>query len=68
MPLYLYHDKKSGYTIEVLRSFDEYKEVPRDDELPEDERTKEREWERLIQQPLIVNKWPGSTGPVKGRS
>jgi len=68
MPLYLYKDKKSELKVEVLRSFKEYDLPPIDEELPEGERGKERLWERLISGNQILNKWPSSTGPVKGRA
>lgn len=48
MPYYPWQCQKTGLEIEVLRSFDDYQNPPTDDELPEDERGKERDWKRLI--------------------
>lgn len=67
MPIYLYYDKNTGYEIEVIRRFEEYEQIPQEDELPEAERGKSRDWERHLGVPLHTSKWPGSTGPVKGR-
>ena len=67
MPFYTWIDHKTGYKTDVIRSFKDYEIPPQDEDLPEDEQGKEREWERLIGEMLFVSKWPSSTGPVKGR-
>lgn len=48
MPMYTWRDKKSEYQLDVIRPYHEYREPPREDELPEEERGKEREWQRII--------------------
>ena len=64
----MYHDKLTEYEIEVIRSFAEYELVPMDEELPEAERGKVRDWERRLGIPLYTSKWPSTTGSVKGRA
>ena len=56
MPIYNYHDKKTGYEIEVLRDFKNYEDIPTDEELPEEERGKSRDWERRIGAGVRVTK------------
>lgn len=68
MPLYLYHSETTGFEVEVLRSFEEYKIPPLDDELPEEQRGIEHVWVRHLGIPLYTSKWPSSTGSVKGRA
>lgn len=49
MPIYLWKDIINDYEIEVVRSnFDKYQDPPKEEELPEEERGKERKWERRI--------------------
>ena len=48
MPIYIYVDKKTGYKVEVIRDFEDYQVVPKEEELPEQEKGKEREWQREI--------------------
>jgi hypothetical protein len=66
MPLYEWKDKKTGYQVEVFRErFDQYLEAPKDEELPEEERGKERDWEKQISKGIKVergNTWQGSKG------
>jgi len=59
MPIYYYEDKLTGYSIDVLRSFDEYTVEPTDEELPESERGKEREWHRLLTKAPTVTRARG---------
>lgn len=59
MPLYYWEDKNTGYGIEILRSFDEYKDEPKDSELPAEERGKKREWVRLLKGAPQVTRAPG---------
>lgn len=65
MPMYTYHDKNHGLELEVLRSFSEYDVPPTEDELPEEERGKDRDWERLIKASPTVTK-SRAWGPGKG--
>ncbi len=61
MPMYKWMDKNTGYEIVVYRSsFSEYQDPPKEEELPEEERGKEREWKRLIEGKFIL------TNPNKG--
>lgn len=46
MPLYLFHDRKTGKKVEVLRSFADYEIPPTKEEDPT--LTGEEEWERLL--------------------
>ena len=48
MPMYVWVDEETSYEVEVLRSFDDYKVPPEDNDLPEEERGKERKWKKLI--------------------
>lgn len=48
MPYYPYKDKLTGYQLDLFRSFGCNHEMPKDEELPEKERGKKRDWERLI--------------------
>lgn len=68
MPIYMYHSKTTDFSIEVIRSFDEFETPPTDEELPETQRGIQHEWERLLGVPLFTSKWPSSTGPVKGNA
>jgi hypothetical protein len=40
--------------------------LPNDDDLPEEEKGKEREWEKQIVPVGGINFWPQSGGPGKG--
>lgn len=62
MPIYVYVDKKTDFKVEVIRDFADYEVVPKDDELPEAERGKEREWERLIGEGIKTVKGHGWGG------
>ena len=56
MPYYSWRDNKTGYVVHVLRSFSRYEEPPKDEELPEEEQGKPRDWERIITKgPVIAN-------------
>lgn len=68
MPIYRYRNKKTGYEIEVVRSFEEYEIPPQVSELPVETEDVGGEWERILGVPLHTSKWPNSTGPVKGRN
>ena len=60
MPVYCWKDKISGKTFDIYKpNFDQYNEPPKDDELPEEERGKEREWEKQIGSGIRVVKAPG---------
>lgn len=49
MPTYTWKDELTGYEVDVLRhSFDEYRDPPTDEDLPEEERGKERKWAKMI--------------------
>jgi hypothetical protein len=67
MPIYQFEDTKTGLKVEVLRSHTDYKVPPTDDELPEEERGKERDWIKLISAGIKAIYYPNSTGSVKGR-
>lgn len=56
MPLYLWLDKKTGKTVEVMRSFAEYEKPPMEEESPG---TAEAEWERQIEGGQSVVKGQG---------
>lgn len=62
MPIYTWMDEKTGYEFEVVRKFDDYRVPPEDEELPEDERGKERAWKRTIKGKVSVQKAPGWGG------
>lgn len=66
MPLYVWVDKLSGREFEVLRStFAEFQDPPRDEDLPEAERGKPREWEKRVGKGIRVTRGD-SWGPGKG--
>ncbi len=56
MPLYLWLDKKTGKTVEIMRSFAEYEKPPTEEESPG---TAEAEWERQIEGGQSVVKGQG---------
>lgn len=61
MPVYTWRDKKTGYEVDIYRSsFDDYRDPPRDEDLPEEERGKDRDWQRIIVD------GPTLTNPNKG--
>lgn len=68
MGIYIYKDKKSDLVVEVIRHYKDYEQVPTDEELPAEERGKERDWERRIGKLAFVQKWPSTSGSVKGRA
>ena len=65
MPMYYWEDKKTGYGIEVIRKFDDYKQPPEESELPKEEQGKAREWQRLLKKAPGVTK-SRNWGPGKG--
>lgn len=65
MPLYEWCDKTTGFEVTVLRPFADYQVPPAEDELPEAERGKERNWVRQIGGGQQVQKGL-SWGPGKG--
>jgi hypothetical protein len=69
MPLYEYVDKATKKELSVLRSFDDYKIPPTDEEAKEAgftaEELKDVEWVRLIGGNIQVTK-SDSWGPGKG--
>lgn len=66
MPLYTWRDEETGYEVEVFKqTFDQSSEPPLEDELPEEERGKERKWLKLISRGIKVAKGP-SWGQGKG--
>lgn len=48
MPLYDWRDELTGYEVTVQNSYGDYRKEPTDDQLPEEERGKERKWTKLI--------------------
>lgn len=48
MPIYTFKDKNSDLEVDVVRSFEDYQVPPTDDELPEEERGKVRDWLKLV--------------------
>lgn len=69
MPLYVHKDKKSGKTVEILRDFSSYKDVPTTEEAIAAGLTEEEalhaEWEKQLGTGIKVVK--GDTwGPGKG--
>lgn len=66
MPIYVWHDKKSGETFDIFKdSFDQSSEEPKDDELPEEARGKERDWIKHLGTGVKVTRgasWSGSKG------
>ena len=64
MPLYFWEDTKTGFSIEVLRKFDDYQQPPTEPELPKEEQGKEREWQRIIGTPQVTK--GRGWGPGKG--
>lgn len=65
MPIYVWYDKLSGLEVDILRDFDKYKEEPTDEDLPEKERGKERDWEKHMGTGIRVTRgrnWSGSKG------
>lgn len=77
MPMYSYSCTHCIQRIDVLRSFDQSSEGPTIEEvaqlkLPEGAESVMcpavggHDWRRHYS-PVVVSKWPNSTGPVKGR-
>lgn len=61
MPIYTYRDKKTQKTVEVVRKFDEYENVPTKEEasgLTELEYN-EADWERIMGSGIKVTRSPG---------
>lgn len=59
--MYTWKDEETGYTLDIMRSFREYRDEPKDDDLPEEERGKKRKWRRVIQS-AEVHRPPGWGG------
>lgn len=59
MPLYLWLDKKTGRTVEVMRSFAEYEKPPTEEEAPD---MADADWERQIEGGQSVVKGQGWGG------
>lgn len=66
MPLYLFQDKATGLEVEVMRDYDNYRMPPTEEELPESERGKPRDWVKLIAKGIRVTRGTGWRG-MKGR-
>lgn len=66
MPLYRFQDKETGYEVEVMRDYEQYRTPPTEEELPESERGKERNWIKLIAPGIRVVRGAGWSGQ-KGR-
>lgn len=65
MPMYTWVDKLTGLEIDILRSFSQYQDEPKDEDLPEEERAKVREWVKQLGAGIRMVK--GDTwGPGKG--
>lgn len=69
MPLYVWLEKKSGKTIDILRSFDDYQVPPTEDEALgaglNEEEVGEAEWEKRLGTGIQVirgDSWGGSKG------
>lgn len=62
MPLYDWIDKKTGYKVVLLRPFAEYDVPPCDEDLPEDERGKDREWQKQLGEGVQTVRGPNWTG------
>lgn len=69
MPLYCWHDKAKDKQLDVLRSFDDYKVPPTDEEAKKagwtDEEIKKAIWTKLIGSGIQVTRgdnWNGSKG------
>lgn len=65
MPIYTWLDKKSGTTVEIIRSFKDYENPPEGDELPAELQGKECDWERQIgdnQSVVKGNGWGAGKG------
>lgn len=61
MPIYLWEDEQTGYRVEVVRqTHDDYLDPPTDEDLPKDERGKERKWVKKISTGIRL------TNPNKG--
>ncbi len=81
MGSYPWHDKKNDLHIEVIRHHRDYEQPPTAEEIVqeaankgvtldlEEEKNKERDWERLIGKLGFVMKWPNSnhSGGGKGQ-
>lgn len=72
MPIYTWKCGKCNSEAEVLRSFKDYQVAPSTDldsekDLETVAKDCEHTWIKVIHVPIAVNKWPNSTGPVKGR-
>lgn len=59
MPLYTWVDEITDYEIDILRNFDGYQDPPADEDLPLEERGKQRSWKRLITGKVTVRKPAG---------
>ena len=59
MPLYPYLDENTGYQLDLFRPFGQNEKMPEDEELPEEERGKERKWKRLIGSNIKTTRAPG---------
>lgn len=66
MPIYCYEDENTGYRIDIMRSFAEYKALPTEEDLPPEEKGKDRKWTKIIAPVGPFNLWPTSGGPGKG--
>lgn len=66
MPIYVWLDKLSGLEVDILREFAEYQDAPKDEDLPEEEKGKERQWEKQLGTGIRMVKGD-NWGPGKGR-
>lgn len=66
MPLYCWEDKKTGKQVEIMRSFDEYRDLPLREEAKEltDEEFAAAEWTKILGTPNVVKGrgWGGGKG------
>lgn len=67
MPIYPWTDELTGYTVEIMRSFSEHQDPPKDDDLPEEEQGKERKWKKLIGSGIKTTYAQGSLKGKMGR-
>lgn len=56
MPLYEWVDEKTGYEVTIENHYDNYRKPPEDEDLPEEERGKDREWRKKISSGIKVNR------------
>lgn len=75
MPIYVWRHKPTQELVEIIRSFDNYQDLPTLDEVPDELKKKlgkkptikEADWEKYLGgSSHIILKWPSSGGSGKG--